>query len=142
MKLAKTDTRQEDEHKENILQLIMFSASSAITTVTDFLCFTLLYITTSNIIFSNVSARIVSATVNFTINRKMVFKDDEGIKGTAVKFFASAAAILAVKTTFLKIMVDYLGFNAYLSKGMIGAAFFLINWMVQRFIVFAGPQNK
>ncbi len=126
---------------KDLIQIIMFSASSAVTTVVDFLCFTLLYVATSNVIISNVCARIVSATVNFIINRKVIFKDEEDIKKTAVKFFASAAAILAIKTTILKIMVDYMGFNAYLSKGTIGAAFFIVNWLVQRFIVFAKPKT-
>ncbi len=124
----------------DLIQLIKFSGSSAITTGVDFTCFTILYIATSNIILSNVCARIVSASLNFAINRNLIFKDNEDIKKTAVKFFASAAAILAVKTAILKIMVDVLEFNAYLSKGAIGLAFFLVNWTVQRLIVFAGPK--
>ncbi len=126
---------------QNLIQLIKFSGSSAVTTVVDFTCFTLLYITTSNVIVSNVCARAVSASLNFAINRNLIFKDSEDIRKTAVKFFASAAAILAVKTALLKVMVDFMGLNAYLSKGAIGAAFFLVNWAVQRLIVFAGPKK-
>lgn len=89
-----------------------------------------------HVTMSNVGARAVSSSLNFSLNRKFVFKDGENRKRKLLKYFSLVAAVLIGSTTCLWIFVDKLGFSRYFTKIVIDTAFFVVNWLVQRFIIF------
>lgn len=89
-----------------------------------------------HVTMSNVGARLVSSTMNFSLNRKFVFKTDGRRTVKFIEYFSLAAAVLFGSTTLLWIFVDKLGLSRYLSKLVIDTAFFVVNWVVQRFVIF------
>ncbi len=117
-------------------QILKFSASSFIAFIIDYILYTVLLYFTHNLTVSNISARIISASVNFTINRKVVFKSKEGFWKSAVKYFLLAIIILIGNTTLLNFLVNQFSFDRMLAKLITEILFFCFSWFTQRFIVF------
>ncbi len=117
-------------------EILKFSASSFISFLVDYSLYSLLLILTGNLTASNIGARVVSATVNYTVNRKLVFQSKAGIARSAGQYFLLAAAILAGNTLVLHILSDGLGVNRYLAKLITELLFFTISWLIQHFIIF------
>ena len=117
-------------------EIIKFSASSLIGFVTDYLCYILLSILTGSVVFSNIAARVVSSGVNFTINRRVVFKSDKPLAKSAVQYFSLAAAILAVNTLLLALLTGAAGINMYIAKIITECAMFFVSFTVQKGVVF------
>ena len=122
--------------------IFKFAASSFTGFVVDYGLYTLLAALTGglsaavSIPLSNVLARIVSAWVNFSINRKYVFKSEENPVKTAVQYFALAAVILAGNTVILSLLISTAGMNRYLAKVLTEILFFSMSWAAQKFIIF------
>ena len=85
---------------------------------------------------SNILARVLSATVNFTINRKYVFRSKEKAAVSAFQYAILAAAILAGNTILLNILVEGAGISRYLAKLVTELTFFTLSWIVQKWIIF------
>jgi len=90
---------------------------------------------------SNVSARVISATFNFSVNRRFVFNSKESILRTGAQYFALAALILLGNTIVLSLLVNTLGLNRFLAKIITECMFFTISWLIQRLIIFRRRQN-
>ena len=86
--------------------------------------------------FSNVGARIISSSLNFLLNRRFVFKDKDKTSKKAVEYFALAATVLVGSTFVLGFTVEHFNFNKYYAKIGVDVFFFIVNWLVQRFIIF------
>lgn len=117
-------------------EIIKFSASSLICFGVDYALYSLLILTTGNLPLANVTARIVSASLNFAINRKHVFQSDKSLMRSGIQYFGLAAGILAVNTLLLGWLADGSGVNRYAAKLITEAILFLISWLVQRFFIF------
>ncbi len=89
-----------------------------------------------NLTFANISARIISSSVNFTINRKFVFKSNQSIQRSATQFFTLAAVILACNSVVLNFLVNVLDINHYAAKIMTEMFFFAFNYTIQNFVIF------
>ena len=85
---------------------------------------------------SNILARVLSAMVNFTINRKYVFRSTEKAAVSAFQYAILAAAILAGNTVLLNILVEKAGVSRYLAKLVTELTFFTLSWIVQKWIIF------
>jgi len=85
---------------------------------------------------SNITARIVSSTVNYTLNRRFVFNSKDSVTKTAAQYFALAACILAGNTMLLSFFVGSLGINEYAAKILTELVFFSLSWVVQKFFIF------
>ncbi|MCI6699163.1 MAG: bifunctional glycosyltransferase family 2/GtrA family protein [Lachnospiraceae bacterium] len=85
---------------------------------------------------SNILARALSATVNFTINRKYVFRSREKTAVSAFQYAILAATILAGNTILLNILVEGAGISRYLAKLVTELTFFTLSWIVQKWIIF------
>ena len=85
---------------------------------------------------SNILARVLSASVNFTINRKYVFRSTEKAAVSAFQYAILAAAILAGNTVLLNILVEKAGVSRYLAKLVTELTFFTLRWIVQKWIIF------
>lgn len=128
-------------------EILKFSAASLISFLVDYGLYSLLSIWTFGLgsiqspLISNIGARIVSACVNYTINRKLVFQSKAHVVCSAVQYAVLAGMILAGNTFVLGFLTDYLGTNRYVAKLATELFFFLISWMVQRRIIFQGGKN-
>ena len=116
--------------------ILKFSASSFIGFLVDYAMFSILVALSIGLTPANVIARVVSASVNYTLNRKFVFKNNESILRSAVKYFLLAALILAGNTLVLNLLVNTLSINELLAKIITEVIFYIISWLAQRLFVF------
>lgn len=123
--------------------LLKFCSSSFIGFIADIILFTL-FIRAFSVLglgawlitVCTVAARVLSAGINFTLNRTMVFRSRQNAGTSAVKYailcilqmaasaalVTSAAGVFTVSTVVLKVIVDFV--------------LFLISFQIQRSIVF------
>ncbi len=131
---------ENSDHKKTSLHIgreaLKFSASSFVSTIVDYILYAVIYMTTSGLVLANVCARIVSATLNYTINRKITFKSNVNVVKSAIQFYTLAAAVLAGNTIVLELLVRFAGINPYIAKVIAGLIFFVVNFLVQRTFIF------
>ncbi len=129
------------------LEILKFSASSFVGFLVDYLLYSLLLVLTAglgtnSLWVSNVIARIVSASVNYKINCRLVFKTQNRTAKSALQYFALAAIILLGNTLFLNFLVKVLVFNQYVAKICTEILFFLFSWLVQKHLIFSKRENE
>ena len=121
-------------------EIIKFSASSFIGFLVDYACFALLGLLPVGwaiwLVMRNIIARIISASVNFTINYRVVFKKEENLVFAIIKYAFLAIMILACGTKLLWLFANEVGMNEYLAKILVEGTMFIISWLVQRLFVF------
>ena len=86
-------------------------------------------------VLSNVSARIISAAVNFLLNRKFVFGSHEKLILSAAKYAALAAVILILNTCMLKLLI-MIGLPYAAAKILTETIMFFFSWTIQKLFVF------
>ena len=126
-------------------EVIIFSISSLIGFLVDYAAFTLLTLIPCDwahwTLACNVIARVISASVNFTINYKLVFKSKEKLWLAILKYALLAAFILGCNTALLWLLTEHAGMNKYLAKVLVEITMFITSWLVQRLFVFK-KKNK
>lgn len=117
-------------------EIAKFAASSFTAFLLDYVIFTIIMFFTAGPVLANVTARIVSCIFNFTVNKKVVFKDDKSMAKSLVKYSILAFAILIGNTVILQFCVGVLGINPYVSKILSEASCFIFSWLGQKKLVF------
>ncbi len=121
-------------------KLIKFFLSSGASFLVDIGAYALLLKLTGSLahslIISNVTARIISSTVNYTINRNLVFGHSDSIVKSAVRYYLLAAGILLANTALLSFLVQTVHLPKIPAKLLVEATLFTISWLVQRFLIF------
>ena len=121
-------------------ELIKFSASSLIGFGVDYALFALL--TLFNVPFEHwilmctIIARVISASVNFTINYHLVFKKRETLWMALIKYAGLALFILGCNLLLMWLLYEKAGMNEYLAKIIVEITLFITSWLVQRLFVF------
>jgi len=125
-------------------ELIKFSLSSFSSFLIDYILYSILVLIlgVNYIAVANVSARIISATYNFTMNRRFVFKSNEPLLKTAVQYVCLALGVLTVNTVILSSLVQLLQTNPYTTKIIVELCMFLVSWLVQRTFIFKRTNSK
>ena len=118
------------------MQILKFSASSLIGFLVDYALYSLLLLLGAELRISNIAARIVSAGVNYTLNRRFVFQGGGGVLCSAVRYFLLAAFILLGNTAVLTLLVNVLGLHEMLAKILTELLFFVLSWFIQKTLVF------
>ena len=85
---------------------------------------------------SNVAARLVSASANFTINKKLVFRSKASTVRTGAQYAVLAVSILAGNTVLLSFLVSGLGVDKYAAKLVTELTFFSLSWLGQKYWIF------
>ncbi len=88
------------------------------------------------LLLSAIIARVVSSLCNFLINRRVVFKSDESIASTAIKYYAVAALILILNYLLLNLFNIVLSIPLAVAKLIVEALLFAVSLALQRFFVF------
>ena len=123
-------------------EIILFTASSLLSFLIDFALYSLFCVLFSGlpsavgISTANISARVISSTVNFNINRKLVFKSNSSLADSAVRYFVLAAGIMIANTFLLNALVDFFLVNRIAAKLICEIVFFLVSWFMQHFVIF------
>ena len=127
-------------------EVLKFSISSLIGFLVDYTAFTLLTLIPSSwehwLIACNIIARIISASVNFTINYKLVFKSEDKVWRAVLKYAILAIFILGCNTALLWLLVEKASMNKYLAKVLVEITMFITSWLVQRLFVFRKKKSK
>ena len=117
-------------------EILKFSASSLVGFLVDYAVYGLLLLAGVALSPANVIARVVSASVNFTLNRRLVFGSRERLWRAALKYALLALCILIGNTLVLNLLVNTAGMNRMLAKALTELCFFVISWLLQRLVVF------
>ncbi len=137
--VQKSSLRSFFKRHMNVLKFCMSSFSAFLV---DYLVYSLIlaysekHINVVNLTFANVFARIISSTMNFTVNRKFVFKAETGLLKSATQFYTLAAIILLGNSILLNFLANVLGINHYFAKIVTEMTFFLLNWTIQSMFIF------
>ena len=131
-------------------EILKFSASSLASFAIDYCMYAVLLAVTGtlgmthSLVISNIGARLVSGTANYTMNRKLVFKSRTGFAKSAAQYAALAALILAGNTMVLSMLAGTFGMNSMIAKLITEMIFFVISWTVQKYVIFFssdGPEE-
>lgn len=129
-------------------EILRFSASSIVSFLIDYAAYAGFLILTgaaeisNGLIISNIAARLISGTANYTMNRKLVFRSRSGIARSASQYAMLAGSILAGNTLVLSVLTGTLGINSYLAKVITEIVFFAISWTVQKYVIFFGDEKN
>lgn len=127
-------------------EVIKFSISSMIGFLVDLGVFSLLKLIPCDwkfwLIARNVIARVCSASVNFTLNYKLVFKSKDNVWLAALKYAALAVSILLVNSGLLWVLVNVCGMYDILAKILVEVTMYIVSFFVQRIFVFRKRKEK
>ena len=115
-------------------EIIKFSLSGIISFLVDYLFFSIFLIVSNNLIISNLGARLISATVNYTINRNIVFKSKNSVLSSLIKYILLAIVVIILNTAILKLLT--LIINPFIAKIITEIIIFTMNYFVQSKIIF------
>lgn len=115
-------------------EIFKFSLSGIISFLIDYCLFSIFLLTINNVVISNVIARIISATVNYSINRNLVFKNKNSIYSSLIKYIVLALFIIVLNTTILKLLSIFI--NPFIAKVLTEIILFFISYLVQSKIIF------
>ena len=123
------------------LCILKFSASSLLAFVIDYVLVLLLKALTASwpaalsLNFSVIAARLVSGTVNFTVNRRVVFKGNESLGKAIAKYVALAACILGLNLLLMHLFTG-MGWPFALAKIVTEVLLFCLSFVMQGKFVF------
>lgn len=101
-----------------------------------FLCLTSGLGLSSSVIVSNTMARIISASFNYQLNRRYVFRHKGGMWKTALGYTALALVLLLVNTAFLLWFVTGRGVGGMAAKMAVEVTLFIVSFLVQKILIF------
>lgn len=122
-------------------EIIKFSLSSIICFLIDYILYIILFTITNYIVFANIGARIASATINYSINRKYVFKSNNNKTKSIISYILLALFIIIINTILLYILIEKLLINKWIAKIIVELFLFIISWIIQRTIIFKRKDN-
>ena len=120
-----------------MLPLLLFAGSSLVAFAVDTVMLLALTALTGALVPSIVAARAVSASVNFAVNRRVVFhaRRRGGMPRQLVRYAVLAAALLASNIVWLDALTRY-GVPLVVAKALTEAVLFVTSYGVQRSFVF------
>lgn len=112
--------------------LLAFAGSSLAGFAVDFVALLVLMAVTHNLLASVIAARVLSATVNYLLNRHAVFRD--GDRSTPLRYAALACGILAANYVLLRTLSMLM--PLVLAKLVTEVTLFVVSFAAQRALVF------
>ena len=90
----------------------------------------------------NVLARAFSSTLNFILNRQLVFRDRSNLLVSVLKYYTVVALILLINTVLLIFFHEWCGIPAWIAKLMTETLMFAVSMLMQRLFVFRGKSRQ
>lgn len=122
-------------------EILKFSASSFISFLVDYIFYGLFLLVSGDLKAANIGARILSASVNYTLNRMFVFEEEEFEIKTIFEYAALAVVILIGNTWVLEMFVYHFGINRMVAKIVTELTFFILSLMIQKFFIFSKEET-
>ncbi|MFV0435439.1 MAG: GtrA family protein [Leucobacter sp.] len=125
-----------------MLPVLVFAASSLLGFVVDTVLLFVFEALTGALVPSIVAARVLSATANFTVNRRVVFmrRGREGLWRQAGSYALLAGVMLASNVVWMSYLTD-LGVPLWVAKVVTEAVLFFTSYRAQRSMVFAADTD-
>lgn len=130
-------------------EILKFASSSIISFVVDFAIFAILVAFTQNwgvatsVTFAGIFARIISATLNFNLNKHFVFKSRGKTTQNAASYAGLAGAIMIGNLVVLNFLTSGLGFiSATFAKIITEIFFFALSYLVQKKLIFTHKRKE
>lgn len=123
-------------------EVFKFASSSILSFAIDYLIFVIIVQLTSSwelatsVIVANIIARVISASFNFTVNKRLVFRDNGRVVNKALSYIVLASSILIANTLLITLLTNTLGIVPYIAKIMTEIILFFISYFVQKNIIF------
>ncbi|BDV31222.1 bifunctional glycosyltransferase family 2/GtrA family protein [Microbacterium terricola] len=122
-----------------LLPIVLFAGSSLLAFLVDTIALLVFTALTGWMVPSIVAARVLSAAVNFTVNRRVVFARGGRIGVQALRYGLLALALLGSNIAWMSFLTDS-GWALLPAKIATEIVLFVISYGVQRSVVF-GPQD-
>ena len=110
-------------------EIFKFSFISIICFIIDFLLYIFFNVKTKNFIISNILARIVSSTINYLIDRKLVFKSTKKNINNLLEYFIFTLVVLAFNTCIVTGFSFFI--NKYFAKIIAEIILFFFSYIIQ-----------
>ena len=121
--------------------LLKFAASSGVATVIDYVLVLALNALTGALFFPVVAARLVSASVNFAMNRRVFEATGVPLRRSALRYAALAVAVVAGSYTMLAVLTG-IGMPLWIAKIIADTTMYLVSYSAQSRYVFAPAQDQ
>jgi len=120
------------------LPILLFSASSFLSGILDFVLLLLIQYFTDNLFLAVLLSRICSSTFNFTMNKRYVFSTshDSTLRTSLTKYFTLAIVVLLLNYGVLFVYHEQIGMPLILAKLLTEGSIFLISYWAQRKYVY------
>ena len=115
-------------------QILKFSCVSLSSFLIDYLLYIFFNLFLKNILVVNILSRLISSFWNYTLNKKIVFKEKN--KSSLLRYYLLVIVILLLNTAMLGILVNYLAMNKYLAKILVEFILFILSFFIQKIFVF------
>lgn len=122
--------------------VLLFAGSSLASVAVDTVAFVALLGITGSIAWSIVGARVLSAGVNFAVNRSLVFRAGRGGLAAAVAGYLGLALVLLGASIAGTTALAALGLPALVAKVITESLLFVASYHVQRRYIFATLSSK
>ncbi|WP_085832025.1 bifunctional glycosyltransferase family 2/GtrA family protein [Clostridium merdae] len=122
--------------------ILKFAASSLLSFCIDYGVYSALAVSMAGlgmnvgIPLANITARAVSASANYAMNKRFVFHSSANTLKTGAQYILLAVSILLGNTVLLSFLVNQWGVNPFAAKLFTELTFFMVSWVGQRFWVF------
>jgi glycosyltransferase len=121
--------------------LLKFAASSGVATVIDYVLVLVLNALTGALFFPVIAARVVSASVNFAMNRRVFEATGVPLRCSALRYAALAVAVVAGSYTMLAVLTG-IGMPLWIAKIIADTTMYLVSYSAQSRYVFAPAQEQ
>ena len=123
--------------------IIKYSISSLLTSVADWIVFSVLVLCGLPVMPSTYSARFVAGLLNYSMNKRFVFEDKEGGANKLLKYFA----LVLLSGTISGITVEYMsnlipGLSPSIIKIPVEIVLYFFNFAIQRTFVFKEKEKN
>lgn len=115
-------------------EIIKFSLSGIISFIIDYALFIIFKIVLENITIANVIARAISSTINYLINKNIVFKSKKSIWKSLLAYYSLVIVILILNTIILNLLSMII--NPIVAKLLTEIILFIVSWLVQKKLIF------
>lgn len=121
--------------------LLKFAASSGVATVIDYVLVLVLNALTGALFLPVITARVVSDSVNFAMNRRVFEATGVPLRCSALRYAALAVAVIAGSYTILAVLTG-IGMPLWIAKIIADTTMYLVSYSAQSRYVFAPAQEQ
>lgn len=126
---------------KTIITYILFSGISFLV---DILAFTIiLAFLKDKIIISSYLSRMISSIFNYIVNKNIVFKNNNKKDyKSMLLYFLLVVINITISGTLVKKIYFYIHYNATVIKIIIDGLIFIVNYFLQKYIIFNKDENS